>query len=139
MAETKYRVVWIEDDRELLRLGYFILSHNDFEVVTVSDSREGLATIRREKPDVVLLDLMMPDVEGWEIYNKVKADSNLKDIPIIVVTAKAHAVDKVMALHLAKVDGYLVKPYEQSQLLDILHQVLQPRLSSDDEDPVLSA
>lgn len=139
MAETKYRVVWIEDDRELLRLGYFILSHNGFEVVTVSDSREGLATIRREKPDAVLLDLMMPDVEGWEIYNKVKADSNLKDIPIIVVTAKAHAVDKVMALHLAKVDGYLVKPYEQSQLLDILHQVLQPRLSSDDEDPVLSA
>ena len=124
MANPKYRVMWIEDDPELLRLAKLILSHKGFEVIPVNDSREGMETIRREKPDVIMLDVIMPNVDGWDIYNQIKADTELKNIPVVVVTAKAHAADKAMALHLAKVDGYLTKPYEQTQLLDLLNKVL---------------
>lgn len=125
MAGPKLRVVWIEDDPELLRLGQLVLTHKGYEVVTVNDSREGFGVVQREKPDIVILDLMMPDVDGWAIYNQIKATPGLKGTPVIVVTAKAQAADKAMALHLAKVDGYLTKPYEQSQLLDMLNQVIK--------------
>ncbi len=127
MTNPKYRVVWIEDDPELLRLGRLILTHKGYDVVPVNDSRNAMSIIRQEKPDVVMLDLMMPNVDGWEIYNQIKADVELKGIPVIVATAKAAAADKAMALHLAKVDGYLVKPYDQSELLGILNRVLKRR------------
>lgn len=127
MAGHKPRVVWIEDDPELLRLSQIILAHKGFDVVAVNDGRQGLEVIQREKPDVIVLDLMMPYIDGWSIYNHIKADAELKSIPVIVVTAKAQAADKAMALHLAKVDGYLTKPYDQAQLIDLLNQVMQPR------------
>jgi len=132
MPGPKHRVVWIEDDPELLRLGRLVLAHKGFEVVTVNDSREGFDIIRREKPDLVLLDLMMPEVDGWAIYNQMKAEPDLKDTPVIVVTAKAQAADKALALYLAKVDGYLVKPYDQNQLLDMIHHVMSRRQQSQD-------
>ena len=94
-------------------------------MITVNDSRDGFDVVRREQPDVVLLDLVMPNVDGWVIYNQIKTDAALKHTPVIVVTAKAHAADKALALHLAKVDGYLTKPYELQQLLDVLNQVLK--------------
>ena len=131
MSSRKLRVVWIEDDPELLRLGQLVLSHKGYEVVTVNDSREGYAVVLRERPDVILLDLMMPDVEGWAIYNQIKATPELKDTPVIVVTAKAQPADRAMALHLAKVDGYLVKPYDQNQLLDMMSQVIAQRKAED--------
>ena len=133
MAGQKYRVVWIEDDLELLRLGQIVLSHKGYEVIPVGDSREGFDVVRRERPDVVLLDLMMRDVDGWAIYNQIKATPELKGTPVVVVTAKAQAADKAMALHLAKVDGYLTKPYEQSQLIDLLSQVLERRARRESE------
>lgn len=124
MTGQKLRVVWIEDDPELLRLGKLVLSHKGYEVVTVNDSREGFEIVNREKPDIILLDLMMPDVDGWAIYNQIKATPELRNTPVIVVTAKAQAADKALALHLAKVDGYLIKPYDQDQLLDMMNQVM---------------
>ncbi len=127
MPKPKYRVLWIEDDPELLRLSRLILSHKGYEVIGVNDSRNGVEMVRREKPDVIMLDLMMPNVDGWEIYNQIKADADLRSIPVIVVTAKARSADKALALLLAKVDGYLVKPYEQTQLLDMLTKVLNRR------------
>jgi len=134
MAGTKYRIVWIEDDPELLRLSQIVLSHKGFDVVPISDSREGYEIVRREKPDVVVLDLMMPEIDGWSIYNRIKADADLKHIPVVVVTAKAQAADKAMALHLAKVDGYLTKPYDQSQLVTLLNQVIKQREGEQTEE-----
>jgi CheY-like chemotaxis protein len=124
MASPKYHVVWIEDDPELLRLGQLVLSHKGHQVTTVNDSREAFEVVRREKPDIILLDLMMPDVDGWEIYTQIKAVPELRDTPVIVVTAKAQPADKALALHLAKVDGYLTKPYDQNQLLEMISLVM---------------
>jgi DNA-binding response OmpR family regulator len=80
--------------------------------------------IRQEMPDLVLLDLMMPDMDGWEVYQQMKADEKTKGIPVIVVTAKAQSIDKVLGLHIAKVDDYIAKPFSPQDLMNSVEKVL---------------
>jgi two-component system response regulator VicR len=81
--------------------------------------------VRKNLPDVILLDLMMPDMDGWEVYQQLKADESTRDIPVIVITAKAQNIDKVLALHIAKVDDYIPKPFTPRDLLDSIEKILQ--------------
>ncbi len=67
---------------------------------------------------------MMPDMDGWEVYQQMKADNALKDIPVIVVTAKAQSIDKVLGLHIAKVDDYIAKPFSPQDLLSSVEKAL---------------
>ena len=122
--ETKKTVVCIEDEPEMIDLVRLILGRKGFELIGAMGGREGLETVRRVKPDLVLLDLMMPDIDGWEVYQQMKADPALKDIPVIVVTAKAQSIDKVLGLHIAKVDDYVTKPFGPQELLQSVEKVL---------------
>jgi len=72
----------------------------------------------------VLLDLMMPDMDGWEVYQQMKADEGLRDIPVVVVTAKAQSIDKVLGLHIAKVDDYITKPFGPQELLESVEKII---------------
>ena len=67
---------------------------------------------------------MMPDMDGWEVYQQMKADHELAEIPVIVVTAKAQSIDKVLGLHIAKVDDYVTKPFGPQELLQSVERVL---------------
>ena len=118
------RVVCIEDEPEMIDLVKLILSRKGFQVVGAMGGREGLEAIKREKPDLVLLDLMMPYMDGWEVYQKMKAEEATKAIPVIVVTAKAQSIDKVLGLHIAKVDDYITKPFGPQELLESVEKVL---------------
>jgi DNA-binding response OmpR family regulator len=124
MEEQKKVVVCIEDEREMIDLVKLILGRKGFELVGAVGGREGLETVRRLKPDLVLLDLMMPDMDGWEVYQKMKTDDDLKGIPVIVVTAKAQSIDKVLGLHIAKVEDYVTKPFGPQELLHSVRKVL---------------
>jgi two-component system response regulator VicR len=124
MAEDKKVVVCIEDEPEMIDLVKLILGRKGFDLVGAVGGREGLETVRKLKPDLVLLDLMMPDMDGWEVYQQMKADDELKDIPVIVVTAKAQSIDKVLGLHIAKVDDYVTKPFGPQELLQSVNKVL---------------
>ena len=124
MAEEKKTVVCIEDEPEMIDLVKLILGRKGFELVGAVGGREGLETVRKHKPDLVLLDLMMPDMDGWEVYQQMKADEELKTIPVIVVTAKAQSIDKVLGLHIAKVDDYVTKPFGPQELLQSVNKVL---------------
>ena len=124
MAEEKKVVVCIEDEPEMIDLVKLILGRKGFDLVGAVGGREGLETVRRLKPDLVLLDLMMPDMDGWEVYQQMKADDELKDVPVIVVTAKAQSIDKVLGLHIAKVDDYVTKPFGPQELLQSVNKVL---------------
>ena len=117
-------VVCVEDEPEMIDLVRLILAKEGFEVVGVSGGLEGLATIERLQPDLVLLDLMMPDMDGWEVYRRMKANPTINNIPVIVVTAKAQSIDKVLGLQVAKVDDYITKPYGPAQLLKSVERVL---------------
>jgi DNA-binding response OmpR family regulator len=84
----------------------------------------GLLAIKEELPDLILLDLMMPDMDGWEIFRQIKKDEATMNIPIIVITAKAQTVDKVLGLEIAKVDDYISKPFRPHELVERVEKVL---------------
>lgn len=119
------KVVCVEDEPEMIDLMRLILSRKGFEVIGANGGVEGLETIRREMPDLVLLDLMMPEMDGWQVYQQLKADESTQDIPVIVVTAKAQNIDKVLGLHIAKVDDYIPKPFSLQELVDRVEAVLK--------------
>jgi DNA-binding response OmpR family regulator len=123
----KRRILCIEDEPEMIDLIRLILERKGFEVLGAVGGQEGLEAVRREKPDLVLLDLMMPDVDGWEVYRQMKADEDLQDTPVVVVTAKAQSIDKVLGLHIAKVDDYVTKPFGPGDLVESVDRVLKNR------------
>ena len=120
---TVKRIVCIEDETEMIDLIQLILGRRGFEVVGAPGGKEGLQLVRDIHPDLVLLDLMMPDMDGWEVYQQMKADETTRTIPVIVVTAKAQSIDKVLGLHIAKVDDYIAKPFSPQELLNSVEKV----------------
>jgi DNA-binding response OmpR family regulator len=119
------KIVCVEDEAEMIDLISLILSRKGFEVIGADGGAKGLAAIRAEKPALVLLDLMMPEVDGWQVYQQLKADPATAEIPVIVVTAKAQNIDKVLGLHIAKVDDYISKPFSLQELVDRVEAVLK--------------
>jgi two-component system, OmpR family, response regulator VicR len=118
------KVVCIEDDAAMIDLVKLILKNRGYEVVGATRGPEGLELIASEKPDLVLLDLMMPDMDGWDVYQRMKADEYMKTLPVIVVTAKAQQIDKVLGLNIAKVQDYITKPFSQADLVKSINRVL---------------
>ncbi|MCU0484913.1 MAG: response regulator [Anaerolineales bacterium] len=137
MAKEIKRLVYIEDEQEMIDLVCLILSRRGYEVIGALGGREGLDAVHQHLPDLVLLDLMMPDMDGWEVYQQIKVDEATREIPVIIVTAKAQSIDKVLGLHIAKVDDYVAKPFSPQELVDSVEKVLSlrkqraPKLASD--------
>jgi two-component system response regulator VicR len=123
MTDTTKHILCIEDEPEMIDLIRLILGRRGFDVIGAAGGREGLEKVRQEPPDLILLDLMMPDMDGWEVYQQIKADDKTKEIPVIVVTAKAQSIDKVLGLHIAKVDDYIAKPFSPQDLLNSVDKV----------------
>jgi len=118
------RIVCIEDSPETLELVKLVLKKEGFEVIPTSNGKDGLKAIEQNLPDLVLLDLMMPDMDGWEVYQTMKSSDVMKDIPVIIVTAKSQSIDKVLGLHIAKVDDYITKPFSPSELVSSIKKTL---------------
>ena len=128
MVESeRCRVVYIEDDPEMIDLVRVILNRGNYELIGVLEGREGLQTIRQVKPAVVLLDLMLPDMGGWAVYQQMKSDEELRDIPVIVVTAQDAPIDRILGEHIAKVQVYITKPFSPRELLSSVNQVLEQK------------
>jgi two-component system response regulator VicR len=127
MVDNPRKVVYIEDEEDMIDLVSLILGRKGFEVVGAIGGREGLHVVRQQSPDLVLLDLMMPDMDGWEVYQQMKADDATRNIPVIVITAKAQSIDKVLGLHIAKVDDYISKPFSPKELVDSIEKVISQR------------
>jgi DNA-binding response OmpR family regulator len=106
-----------------------VLEREGFEVLGAMGGNEGLEKIKQEKPDLILLDLMMPEMDGWEVYRRIKVDKDMADIPIIIVTAKTQSVDKALGLHVAKVDDYITKPFGPQDIVDSVQRVLARKSS----------
>src|SRR5512147_1630987 len=121
------QIICIEDEPEMIDLIQLILNRRGFEVTGAAGGKEGLKLVREMHPDLVLLDLMMPDMDGWEVYQQMKAEETTRDIPVIVVTAKAQNIDKVLGLHIAKVDDYIAKPFSPQELMDSVDKVFSQK------------
>ncbi len=123
MRELK-KVVYIEDEAEMIELVQMILLPKHYEVIGAIGGQEGLEKVQQYQPVAVLLDLMMPDMDGWEVYQRLKSKESTRRIPVIVITAKAQNIDKVLGLHIAKVDDYICKPFSPQELIESLERIL---------------
>jgi len=118
------KVICIEDDPAMIDLVTLILKNRGFEVFGAPNGPEGLQMISSIRPDLVLLDLMMPEMDGWDVFQRMKADEYMRGIPVIVVTAKAANIDKVLGLNIAKVQDYITKPFSPTELVKSINKVL---------------
>jgi len=117
-------IIYFEDDNDMVELVRIILSREDFEVHGVSDGLTGIKLTQEVLPDAILLDLMLPDMDGWEIFRQLKNNPTTAGIPVIVITAKAQSIDKVLGLEIAKVDDYISKPFRPNELVERLTNIL---------------
>ncbi len=125
MSDQVKTIVCIEDEPEMIELVKLILGRHNYEVHGALGGQEGLEKISEVKPDLVLLDLMMPEMDGWQVFQTRRVDPDMSHIPVIVVTAKAQSIDKVLGLHIAKVNDYITKPFGPQELLQSIRKVLE--------------
>ena len=118
------RILVVEDEKDLQEVLSYNLRQAGHTVTVVGGGREALTAVPEQRPDLVLLDLMLPDVSGVEICRKLKGDNATRDIPIVMVTAKGDEVDRVVGFELGA-DDYVVKPYSLRELLLRVEAVLR--------------
>ncbi len=116
MAPT---VLVIEDDPRSIRLMELVLSSHGYQAVIARNGEEGLAAARRRRFDVILLDLMLPEVDGFEVLRQLQADPELDDVPVVITSARARPSTREEAVGLGA-DLYLTKPYRKAELLDAI-------------------
>jgi len=127
-------VIYIEDDPEMIDLVTLILNRRGFVVKGAHGGKQGLEMVLSENPDLVLLDLMMPDLDGWDLYQRFKSNEITKNIPIIIITAKSQPIDRVLGLYIAKVDDYISKPFHPQELMDSIEKVLSSKTTTTSAD-----
>ncbi|MCJ7624951.1 MAG: response regulator [Anaerolineaceae bacterium] len=118
-------IIYIEDDPEMVELVSMILSRHGYRVLGANDGLTGLELIIEENPDLILLDLMIPDMDGWDVYKQLVANETTRSVPVIVITAKSQPIDRVLGLHIAKVDDYIRKPFHPQELLESIERVFK--------------
>jgi two-component system, cell cycle response regulator DivK len=111
MADTKKTVLLVEDNEDNLVIYSTILRHAGFEVIEARDGQAGIETAKARHPGLILMDVSIPIIDGWEATRRLKADPATADIPIIALTAHALASDQLKAAE-AGCDGYIAKPAE---------------------------
>jgi DNA-binding response OmpR family regulator len=119
-----------DDDEDLLRILDFSLSQSGYSVEKAKDGTETIVKVRELKPDLVLLDIMMPDVDGFSACRQLKNKEGTKHIPIIMLTAKGKAEDIKTAFK-AGANDYIVKPFMMEKLLGKIEKLLKPRAERD--------
>jgi CheY-like chemotaxis protein len=120
----KRLIVYIEDEPELIDLLRLILKDDDLDIQAALRGRQGFELVRKLKPDLVLLDLMLPDMEGWDIFWKMQQDDALKDIPVIVITVRTEGLVEGVWPQVKQLAGYLVKPFTVQELRKVISQAL---------------
>ena len=118
------RILVVDDEEHIRRILKFQLEKNGYSVVTAENGEEALGVVRRSMPDLILLDLMMPKIDGFEVCRRLRADFQTSQIPIIMLTAKRDLPDKIQGLQ-GGANDYLVKPYSNEELLLRVHNVLE--------------
>jgi len=125
MSSQTTRVLCIDDEPGVVELITLILKSQNIQVEGANSGPEGLDVMRQNPPDAVLLDIMMPDMDGWEVYRQMKEDDNLKNIPVIIVTARNSSFEEIIARERAGVNDYVTKPFVPNDLRSSLSKVLK--------------
>src|SRR5258708_5655566 len=123
------KILAVDDERSIIRLIEVNLQRAGHQVVTASDGREGLKQVEAERPDLIVMDVMMPHMDGFEALGHLRRDPATRDIPVIMLTAKAQDTD-VFRGYQSGVECYLTKPFNPRELVAFVRRILEYR---DDE------
>ena len=122
----KKRILVIDDEPNLLEVIRLRLEANDYEVLTAQDPLAGLEIAKEEMPDLIIMDVIMPKVNGLRLLRILKREDETKDIPVIILSVKWHDNNHKAGVD-AGADYYLTKPYDPKELLDTVKKVLEGR------------
>ena len=117
------RILLVDDEPDLLSTLKKRLETNNYEVITASDGMEALSKAKKEKPDLIILDLMLPKMDGYKVCRMLKFDEKYKHIPIIMFTARAEVEDEKLGQETGA-DAYITKPFETNNLLSKVEELL---------------
>ena len=124
MIVAPKRILYIEDNIEMISLTRILLRQKGFEVLGALGGEQGLKTIKLEKPDLVLLDLVMPGISGWEVYEKMQADDDMARIPVIIVSASPREVESQSKWQsMSSVADFIAKPFAPRILVKSIKRV----------------
>ncbi len=126
-------ILLVEDERDIQELLKFHLERENFDVEAVGTGEDALRSLKARSPSLILLDLMLPGIDGLEVCRRLKAEANTRDIPIIMLTAKDSEADIVTGLEMGAAD-YITKPFSPRVLVARIHSVLRRPASALDED-----
>ena len=114
----------IDDDPSIREVLHINLSARGYEVISLSSGQEALETLHVEKPDLILLDVMMPDLDGWEVLKIMRDHYEENEFKILMLTAKSTDRDKLIGKSILKADEYITKPFDIDELISIIRKVL---------------
>ena len=124
---SKGRILVVEDNMDNYELVRFILERAGYDVFLAVNGRDGVDAARLQKPDMILMDLGMPEMDGWNATEKLKSDDSTKFIPVYALSAYTLPSDRKRALD-AGCDGYLTKPIHMQSFLDAINEVFETKL-----------
>jgi two-component system KDP operon response regulator KdpE len=129
--KTRYKILAVDDEQRMVRFIQLNLEQDGFQVITAYNGKEALEQVRTQLPDLILLDIMMPDINGFEVLRKIREVNN---VPVIMLTAKGEEDDRIQGLELGA-DDYITKPFSPRELVSRIRAVLR-RTKSFQEDQV---
>lgn len=130
MAE---KILVVDDDREMVELIELFLSNAGFLTISAFSGEEALEKTFKEKPDLMLLDIMMPRIDGWEVLRRIKNDPQVQDTPVAFITARTQNIDKMIGLSVMKAAGYITKPFSKQELLTEVRRIIDEHKRSSGE------
>lgn len=123
---NKKKILLVDDEQDMVYAVKMQLEAGGFRVLTAQDGQEGLDKARKENPDLIILDLMLPRIDGYKVCRMLKFDEKYKKIPVIIYTARAQEADEKLGYEVGA-DAYLTKPFDPKKLLAKINELLNSR------------
>ena len=119
----KGKILVVDDEVNITQILKFSIGAEGFEVITAQNGEEAIERARRERPDLIILDIMMPKIDGYEACRILKANPLTKNIPVLLLTAKGRDIDRRLGYEVGATD-YIVKPFSPNKLIERIHRLL---------------
>ena len=120
---SKGKILVVDDEINITQILEFSIGAEGYEVISAQNGEEAIDKARREQPDLIILDIMMPIIDGYEACRILKANPLTKNIPVVLLTAKGRDIDKRLGYEVGATD-YIIKPFSPNKLVDRIHELL---------------
>ena len=127
-----HRILIVDDEPDIRHLIGITLESSGYQTVEAGKGAEALQALERESVDLAILDIMMPDMDGWEVCRQIRSRQHTKNLPIIILTVRNQPLDRVIGIEVVHADDYLTKPFERQELLNMVQRLLASAVSTPD-------